>query len=202
MLRRRMLIMLGVVLLIVLLLAGYKAFSIYQQIQVFSKPKPPVSVAVATAVEQPWQQRLPSVGTLKALQGVNLSLEIAETVKALQFESGQKVRVGQPLLQMDSDVEKALLGTAEADLGLAQVEYGRGSRLVGDQAISKGDFDKLAAQFKKASATVAQCSAAAGPCPAISQPGWNAYPKPASRNRSSTGPNRSPRMNGKNPVKS
>jgi len=60
MLRRRMLIMLGVVLLIVLLLAGYKAFAIYQQIQVFSTPKPPVSVAVATATEQPWQQRLPA----------------------------------------------------------------------------------------------------------------------------------------------
>ena len=46
MLRRRMLIMLGVVLLIVLLLAGYKAFSIYTMIQGFSKPKPPISVAV------------------------------------------------------------------------------------------------------------------------------------------------------------
>lgn len=73
MLRRRMLIRLGIVLLIVLLLGGYKAFSIYQQIQVFSKPKP----AVGTVVEQPWQQRLPSVGSLKALQGVNLSLEVA-----------------------------------------------------------------------------------------------------------------------------
>ena len=159
MLRRRMLIMLGVVLLVVLLLAGYKAFSIYQQIQQFSAPKPPISVAVATASERPWQSRLPAIGTLKALQGVDLSLEIAGTVKALQFESGQKVRIGQPLLQMDSDVEKALLGTAQADLGLAQVEYGRGSRLVGDQAISKGDFDKLAAQLKKASATVAQLNA-------------------------------------------
>ncbi|GFM78282.1 resistance-nodulation-cell division (RND) efflux membrane fusion protein [Pseudomonas cichorii] len=159
MVRRRMLIMLGFVLLVVLLLAGYKALSIYRQIQQFSAPKPPVSVAVATASEQPWQNLLPAIGTLKALQGVDLSLEIAGTVKAVQFESGQKVRVGQPLLQLDSDVEKGLLGTAEADLGLAQVEHGRGSRLVGDQAISRGDFDKLAAQLKKASATVAQLKA-------------------------------------------
>ncbi|MCF5708457.1 efflux RND transporter periplasmic adaptor subunit [Pseudomonas syringae] len=159
MLRRRMLIMLGVVLLVVLALAGYKAFSVYQQIQQFSAPKPPVSVAVVTAVEQPWLSRLPAIGTLKALQGVDLSLEIAGTVKALQFESGQTVRAGQPLLQLDSDVERALLGTAEADLGLAQVEHGRGSKLVGDQAISRGDFDKLAAQLKKASATVAQLKA-------------------------------------------
>lgn len=159
MLRRRMLIMLAVVLLIVLLLGGYKAFSIYQQIQVFSAPKPPISVAVATAVEQPWQQRLPAVGTLKALQGVNLALEIAGTVKAVQFESGQKVKAGQPLVQLDSAVEDALLQTAQADLGLAQLDYGRGSQLVGSQAISKGEFDRLSAQLQKNKATVNQLKA-------------------------------------------
>ncbi|MBD8741970.1 efflux RND transporter periplasmic adaptor subunit [Pseudomonas fluorescens] len=159
MLRRRMLIMLGVVLLIVLLLAGYKAFSIYQQIQVFSKPKPAVGVAVATATEQPWQLRVSSVGTLKALQGVNLSLEIAGTVKDVQFESGQKVKTGQPLVQLDSAVESALLETAQADLGLAQLDYGRGSQLVGSQAISKGEFDRLSAQLQKNKATVNQLKA-------------------------------------------
>ncbi|WP_397451485.1 efflux RND transporter periplasmic adaptor subunit [Pseudomonas sp. NA-150] len=159
MLRRRMLIMLGVVLLVVLSLGGYKAFTIYRQIQVFTKPKPPVSVGVATATEQPWQSLLPAIGSLKALQGVDLSLEVAGTVKALQFESGQKVKAGQVLLQLDNDVEKALLGTAEADLGLAQIEHGRGSQLVDSRAISRGDFDRMAAQLKKASATVAQLNA-------------------------------------------
>ncbi len=159
MLRRRMLIMLGVVLLIILVLGGYKAFSIYQQIQGFSKPKPPVSVAVATAAEQLWQQRLPSVGTLKALQGVNLSLEVAGTVKDVQFESGQKVKIGQPLVQLDSAVETALLETAQVDLGLAQLDYGRGSQLVGSQAISKGEFDRLSAQLQKNKATVNQLKA-------------------------------------------
>lgn len=159
MLRRRMLIMLAVVLSIILLLGGYKAFSIYQQIQVFSAPKPPISVAVATVLEQPWQQRLPAVGTLKALQGVSLSLEIAGTVKELQFESGQKVKAGQPLVQLDSAVESALLQTALADLGLAQLDYGRGSQLVGSQAISKGEFDRLSAQLQKNKATVNQLKA-------------------------------------------
>jgi membrane fusion protein (multidrug efflux system) len=154
-----MLVMLGVVVLVVLALAGYKAFSIYQQIQAFSAPKPPISVAVVTVGQRPWQSRLPAIGSLKAFQGVDLSLEIAGTVTALKFESGQQVRAGQMLLQLDNDVERALLGTAEADLGLARVEHGRGSRLVGDQAISRGDFDKLAAQLKKAEATVAQLKA-------------------------------------------
>jgi membrane fusion protein (multidrug efflux system) len=159
MLRRRLLIMLGSVLLIVLVLAGYKAFSIYTMVQAFSAPKPPISVAVATATEQPWQARLPTVGTLTALQGVDLSLEVAGTVTEVQFESGQKVRAGQPIVQLDTGVESALLETAQADLGLAQVDYGRGSQLVGSQAISKGEFDRLSAVLKKNKATVNQLKA-------------------------------------------
>ena len=159
MLRRRMLIMLGVVVIVVLALGGYKAFSIYKQIQQFTAPKPPINVAVAVVQERAWQSRLPAIGTLKALQGVDLALEISGTVKALQFESGQKVKVGQPLVQLDSDVEKGLLGTAEADLGLAQLDFARGSKLVGDGSISRGDFDKLAATQKKAAASVAQLNA-------------------------------------------
>ena len=136
MLRRRMLIMLAVVLLIVLTLGGIKAFSIYKQIQMFSAPKPPVSVAAAVAEERQWQERLPAIGSLKAFRGVELSLEVAGTVKSLHFESGQKVKAGQLLLQLDHDQETALLGTAQADLGLAKVDFGRGSQLVGDSAIS------------------------------------------------------------------
>ncbi|MCP2069430.1 efflux RND transporter periplasmic adaptor subunit [Pseudomonas laurylsulfatiphila] len=162
MLRRRMLIMLGVVLLIVLVLAAYKAFSIYTMVQGFSAPRPATSVAVVTATERPWQARLPTVGTLKALQGVDLSLETDGTVIDLQFESGQKVKAGQPLLRLDSAVESALLETALADLGLAQLDYGRGSQLVGSQAISKGEFDRLSAVLKKSRATVNQLKAALG----------------------------------------
>ena len=162
MLRRRMLIMLGVVLLIVVILGAYKAFSVYTMIQGFSAPKPPISVAVATATERPWQVRLPTVGTLKALQGVDLSLETDGTVTDVQFQSGQTVKAGQPIVKLDSAVESALLETALADLGLAQLDYTRGSQLVGSQAISKGEFDRLSAVLKKSKATVNQLKAALG----------------------------------------
>jgi membrane fusion protein (multidrug efflux system) len=59
-------------------------------------------------------------------------------------------------------VESALLETALADLGLAQLDYGRGSQLVGSQAISKGEFDRLSAVLKKSKATVNQLKAALG----------------------------------------
>ncbi|SPO57309.1 RND transporter [Pseudomonas sp. JV551A1] len=159
MLRRRMLIMLAVVLLIVLALGGYKAFSIYQQIQMFTAPKPPITVAAALAEQRSWQERLPAVGSLKALQGVELSLEVDGIVKALHFDSGQQVKAGQLLLQLNDDQETALLGTAQADLGLAKVDFGRGSQLVGDSAISRGEFDRLTAQYRRNQAVVDQLKA-------------------------------------------
>lgn len=159
MLLRRMLIMLGVVVLVVLALAAYKGFSIYQQIQQFSAPQPAISVAASTADALPWQSRLPAIGTLKAFQGVDLTVEVVGTVSDVLFESGQKVSVGQPLLQMDSAVEQASLATAEAELGLARVEYERGRSLVSRSNISKSEFDRLSAELQKASASVAQLKA-------------------------------------------
>lgn len=159
MLLRRMLIMLGVVLAVVLALAAYKGFSIYQQIQMFSAPQPAISVSAAVAREQPWQSRLPAIGTLKAYQGVDLTAEVLGTVKEVLFQSGEKVTLGQPLLQLDSEVERAILATAEAVRALARVEYQRGQDLIKRQAISKSEFDRLNAELLKAEASVTQLKA-------------------------------------------
>ena len=159
MLLRRMLIMLGVVALVVLALAAYKGLTIYREIQQFSTPQPPISVNAAHAVERPWQSRLPAIGTLKAFQGIDLTVEVAGTAREVLFQSGEKVRLGQPLIQMDSEVEQASLGTAQAELGLARVEYQRGRNLIDRQAISRSEFDRLSAELQKASASVAQLQA-------------------------------------------
>lgn len=159
MLLRRMLIMIGVVVLVVLALGAYKGFSIYTMIQTFSQPKPPISIAASHAESVRWQSRLPAIGTLKAFQGVELTAEVGGTVKTLQFDSGEKVTAGQPILEMDSAVEQASLATAEASLGLARVEFERGRNLVARQAISKSEFDRLSAELEKANASVAQLRA-------------------------------------------
>ncbi|MDX5372056.1 MAG: efflux RND transporter periplasmic adaptor subunit [Pseudomonadaceae bacterium] len=159
MLLRRMLIMLGAVVLVVFALAAYKGFSIYQEIQMFSAPQPAISVSAAVAEERPWQSRLPAIGTLKAFQGVDLTAEVQGTVKEVLFQSGEKVALGQPLLQLDSEVERAILATAEAVRALARVEYQRGQDLIKRQAISKSEFDRLNAELLKAEASVTQLKA-------------------------------------------
>ncbi|WP_137819926.1 efflux RND transporter periplasmic adaptor subunit [Pseudomonas sp. 2FG] len=159
MLLRRMLIMLGVVVLVVLALAAYKALSMYQQIQTVSAPPPPISVAAAQAVEIPWQSRLPAIGTLKAFQGVDLTVEASGTVQDVLFLSGEKVTLHQPIVQLDSDVEQATLATSEAELGLARVEFERARSLLSRQALSKSEFDRLSAELQKAITRVAQLKA-------------------------------------------
>lgn len=159
MLLRRMLIMLGVVAVVVLALAAYKGFSIYREIQMFSAPQPAISVSAARAETLNWQSRLPAIGTLKAFQGVDLTAEVSGTVSQVLFQSGEQVALGQPLLQLDSEVERAILATAEAVRALARVEYERGQNLIKRQAISKSEFDRLNAELLKAEASVTQLKA-------------------------------------------
>lgn len=156
---RRMLLMLGAVIVVVLILAAFKFNSIYSQIQQFKAPKPPINVEVAESSRLPWQSRLPAIGTLTASQGIDLSVEIAGTISAVQFRSGEKVSKGQPIVLLDSEIEQASLTAAQADLHLAKVEFERARSLVDRQAISRSEFDRLNAESQKAAATVAQLKA-------------------------------------------
>lgn len=159
MLRRRMFIMLGTTLVVVLALASYKGYSIYQQMQKLSAPPKPVSVSAQLAHLQPWQARLTTVGSLTAFQGVDLTSETRGVVENVLFESGQQVKRGQTLVQLKSSVEQAVLATAEASLGLAKLEFKRAQDLVKRQVLAKSEFDRLSAELAKAQATVNQLKA-------------------------------------------
>ncbi len=159
MLRRRMLIMLGTTLCVVAVLAAYKGFSIYQQLQKLSAPPKPVYVSAVAAQTQPWQPRLTTVGSLAAFQGVELTSETRGLVRELYFESGQQVERGQPLVQLNNSVEQASLATAEASLGLARLEFERARDLLKRQAMTKSEFDRLAAELARSNALVDQLRA-------------------------------------------
>src|SRR3546814_6776167 len=43
-----------------------------------------------TLFRSPWQGRLPAIGTLKAFQGVDLTVEVGGTVQQVLFRSGER----------------------------------------------------------------------------------------------------------------
>ena len=156
---RRMLFMLGAVVVVVAILAALKFNSIYQQIQQFQAPKPAIDVETELPRRMDWQSRLPAIGTLKASQGIDLSVEIAGTITDVQFQSGEKVSKGQAIVLLDSEMEQASLTSAEADLNLSRLEFQRARSLLDRQAISRSEYDRLNAESQKAAASVAQLRA-------------------------------------------
>ena len=86
---KRMLIMLGCVLVLVAALA----FGFYLHIQklIASSPKPtPQTVSTIQARTLEWQPQLASVGTVTPVRGVDVTTEIAGLVRSIHFKSGRK----------------------------------------------------------------------------------------------------------------
>ncbi len=84
---------------------------------------PPVTISAVTAKQQPWQSFVTAVGTLTAINGVEISAETPGIVKEIHFQSGQLVNQGDILVSLDTSIEEAQLKDNEAKLKLAQINY-------------------------------------------------------------------------------
>ena len=84
------------------------------------KPPPPSVVSTAKAKFEDWQPQLTAVGTLRAVRGVDLALEIAGLVTKVNLKSGEEVKEGQVLLQLRDSEDVAQLHQLEAAAELAE----------------------------------------------------------------------------------
>jgi len=152
---KRMLIMLGGVLVLIAALA----FGFYLHIQqlIANSPKPApqtVTTAVVSALE--WQPQLNSVGTLTAVHGVDISSELAGQVRKVNFKSGQDVKAGQVLVELNADSDKAQLVSLQAAAELAAITLKRDQAQLSVQGVSQAQVDSDAADLKSKNALVAQ----------------------------------------------
>lgn len=117
----------------------------------------PAQTVSATAVRaELWQPRVEAIGTLRADQGSDLSLELAGVVQTLEFRSGDRVEAGQLLLRLWADDEIAKLHALEAQAQIARINYDRSVRQFKAQAISQATLDNDHATLKNNVAQVAQ----------------------------------------------
>ena len=152
---RRMIVMIVGVLALIAIIAGFKFWSIMKMMAGF-KPPPPAVVTTAKAVYQEWQPELRGIGTLRALRGADLALDIAGLVTAVNVKSGAEVRQGQLLLQLRDSEDVAQLRQLQAAEALAEVTFGRAQKEEVVQVISKADYDQAAADLKAKQAAVEQ----------------------------------------------
>jgi membrane fusion protein (multidrug efflux system) len=155
---KRMLIMIGSVILLIALLALGKFLQIRQMIANAPKPSAETVTAIKVAALE-WQPQLSAVGTLTAVHGVDLSTEIAGLVRQVNFKSGQDVQAGQMLVQLNADADIAQLHSLEAAAELSASVLTRDTAQLEAQAISQAQVDGDTADLKSRRALVAQQAA-------------------------------------------
>lgn len=152
---KRMLIMVAGVLVLIAALALGFFLHIRQIIANSPKPQPQtVTTTVVSALE--WQPQLTSVGTLTAVHGVDISSEVAGQVRKVNFKSGQNVRAGEVLVQLNADAEIAQMNALRAAAELAAITLKRDQARLEAAAVSQAQVDSDMADLKSKNAQLAQ----------------------------------------------
>jgi membrane fusion protein (multidrug efflux system) len=117
---------------------------------------PPQTVATTVAGFQDWQPKLAAVGSLRAVNGADLSSQVAGIVSAIHFESGGQVKAGDLLVELASADDVAKLQSLKAAAALAQITLDRDERQFKVQGVSQQTVDADQQNLKSAQAQVAQ----------------------------------------------
>lgn len=154
---KRFIIMLVVVGAVLGGVFGFKAFvagKIRESLAGFATM--PQTVSTAKATVQDWQPHLEAVGSLRALNGADLSSQVSGIVSAIHFESGADVKEGDLLLELASADDLAKLQSLKAAAALAKITYDRDVQQLKAQAVSQQIVDTDAQNLKGAEAQVNQ----------------------------------------------
>ena len=116
---------------IVVALGGIKFFQVRKAMaEHASFAPPPETVTSVVAQAEEWIPSLKAVGSTAAVQGVTVSTDEPGIVQKINFESGQRVKAGDLLVQLEMSQEEAQLRSAEAQMQLAAANLQRQQNLL------------------------------------------------------------------------
>jgi len=143
-----MLIMIAVVLVIVAIIVGVKFTQISKLIAQSKVPLPPAVVTVIRAELADWQPSVSSVGSIKAVRGVDVTTEVGGIVRTLGFKPGQEVAAADLLVQLNADSDIAQLHSLEATASLAGTVLKRDKAQLAASAVSQAQVEADEADLK------------------------------------------------------
>lgn len=157
---RRMLSMLGIVVVVIAGLGFVKFKQIEAATRNFAKfQPPPAAVTTVVARQEEWPATLGAIGTVVAVHGVTVSADLPGVVDRIAFDSGKSVREGDILVELDTRQERAQLAAAEAERDLARINFERLQRLVKEGVIPEADYDKAQSEQRSTDAKVREIRA-------------------------------------------
>jgi membrane fusion protein (multidrug efflux system) len=144
--KRKVIIAVSGLFVVIAILAGAKALQIKALIDAGKDFAVPAETISAVEVKrESWESLIPVVGTVSAVQGVELRAELAGTVRKIAFESGGTATKGQLLVHLDTSLEEGQLRAMKAQWELADANLARARDLKAQGVISQADFDAATA---------------------------------------------------------
>ncbi len=161
----RWLIIVGLLLAIVLGgLYGFNRFREQAIADFFAHRKPPPAQISAVAVKTVALPRFaPGIGSIAAVHQVTINPEVGGRVTKIFFDSGQSVKAGDPLVQLNDAPDRGDLASYRAQADLAQATLARSKQLVKRQFTpqetvdqNQSQLDQMNAMIQKTQAVIAQ----------------------------------------------
>lgn len=116
---------------------------------------PAVTVSTTIAKLTRLTPSIPAVGSMVAINSVNVNSRVPGQIMSINFESGQMVEKEQSLIQLDDSIDKQTLNNDLAQLKLTELTFKRYEKLLKSSSISQSDFDTAQANYVKAQSAVA-----------------------------------------------
>jgi membrane fusion protein (multidrug efflux system) len=151
---KRMILMLVACTVVFGLVFGLKGFLNFGMNQFFDNmPMPPATITATEAKSDEWVLALDAVGTVRAVNGVEVTTQVAGEVEKIHFNSGDEVKQGAALVSLDARTDSAQLKALEAAARLAEQEYERFQTLFKQGSISRSELDRRQSERDQAIAT-------------------------------------------------
>ena len=120
---------------------------------------PPMDVRTVTLAEKPVPQTSEFVATIRSLRSTTIQPQVTGIVRQILVRAGDRVRAGQPLVQIDPDREQAAAtvtaaqrAAREAELALAKQQLDRMQTLHAAGAVARSQLDEAEAAHTNAQA--------------------------------------------------
>jgi membrane fusion protein (multidrug efflux system) len=116
---------------------------------------PPLPVIASEVHAVPFADPVEALGTLKARESVSITANVTETVSAIHFDDGQRVKKRDILVEMTGTEEHALIEEGKAWVAEAERQYDRVKSLAGQRSAAESLLDERRRDLETARAALA-----------------------------------------------
>lgn len=154
-------LILGVIVLLFAVMIGLKVVSgMIVSKMIASMPEKTTPVTAITVEPTSWTPVIETTGLVRPNQGAVLSAQTPGAVAKVFIQSGQAVKKGDVLVELDSSVEQANLQASEAKLATTKQIYQRYLNLYKTKSVSQQELDNAKANYDALVANISALKAA------------------------------------------